>query len=106
MTLICYQGDWFRTTDDLMQGRTVMQHFDIVIEVTGDEFNVVKDRYRGQVGRKHPATDLFRVQMFALGKTLYDLPEFHKSANYGGGSELGFKDNGDLFEYPPPTRTQ
>ena len=106
MTLLCYRDKWYRTTDDMQQGRSVLQVFDVVIEVTGNEFTVTKDRYSGKTGTHHPYSDLFRVQLFTQGKTLYDLPEFTKSPSINGYSVIGYKDNGDLFEYSEPTRTE
>jgi hypothetical protein len=96
LTLLEYQGKWYQTSDDMRQGYTVMQYFNVVIEVTGNEFNVIKDRYNGQTSNQNPFADLFRVQLFTLGKTLYDLPKFTKSPS--GRGELKYKDNGDLYE--------
>ena len=99
VTLLCYRGKWFHTTDDMCQGRSVREQFDVIIEVTGDEFKVIKDRWSGQAGINHPNGDLFRMQLFVTGKTFYDLPEFTKSPSINGWSELGFDDGGNLFEY-------
>ena len=105
VTLLCYRGEWFHTTDDMDQGRSILSYFDVIIEVTDNEFTVIKDRYYGNTGKNHPTADLFRVQLFALGKTFYDLPEFRKSASITGYTVLGYNDNGELFEYSEPTRT-
>ena len=106
VTLLCYYDKWYHTTDDINQGRSVFMEFDVIIEVTGDEFRVIKDRRHGYTGTNHPNMDLFRMQLFVQNKTFYDLPEFTKSPSIDGWSVLGFEDNGDMFEYSEPTRTE
>ena len=103
MTLLCYHGSWFHTTDDMSQGRRISQLFDVIIEVTNNEFNVIKDRHRGLTGTEHPNSALFKVQLFTSGRTFYDLPQFTKSPSHSGGTVIGYKDNGDIFEYAQPT---
>lgn len=103
MTLLQYKGEWYRTTDDINQGMSITQHFDIVVEVKDNEFNILKNRH-GAIG-DGAFSDLFRMQLFAIGKTLEDLPEFTKSSRYHNEIVFGYKDNGDLFEYSEPTRT-
>ena len=99
MTLLCYQGEWYRTIDDLRRGFSVMQYFDIVVKVTGNKFNVIKDRHTGVTGRGI-FSDVLRMKLFAQGKTFYDLPEFTKSYGIkrGAASVLAYRDNGDLYE--------
>lgn len=104
MTLLLYRDKWYRTTDDMKQGRMILQVFDVVIEVAGNRFNVIKNRYTGECG-EHVVSDLLRMQLFAAGLTFDDLPEFTKAPYSQSTSVIGYKDNGDLFEYPEPTRT-
>jgi hypothetical protein len=105
LTLLKYRNEWYQTTDDIHRGRTLMQYFDSVVEVSGDKFNIIKDRESGITGLGEFGA-LLRMKLFTLGITFRDLPRFTKHPAYiPADTVIGYKDNGELFEYPEPTRT-
>jgi len=99
-TLLKYRDEWYRTTDDLHQGYTITQYFDTIVEVTGREFNVIKDRRTGITGPGQ-FDKMLIMKLFTLGKTFEDLPTFTKHPGPGG--VIGFNDNGDLIEFSERT---
>ena len=101
-----YQNKWYRTEDpvDEPMHDLLFANFDVAIRVdeVNNEARVIKDRFQGEAGQSM-AADMFKMKMFASGVTYEDFPVFTMvdNRNYRN-TCIGYKDNGDLFEYLSP----
>lgn len=84
MTLLQHRNTWYRSNQIWSTGKMMLQYFDTVINVEddNDHFTIVKNRFNitgdGQFG------DLFRMQLFASGMSIQDLPLVTVRPSIGG----------------------
>jgi len=81
--LLEYKDDWYRADPDVLDGAVLgLRYFDLVISIEDDNWKVIKDRYGSEDAG--PVTPLMQVKMFAMGKTIQDLPTFYLDMPWGG----------------------
>jgi len=96
MFLVNYKGTWYRSEDGF-DGNTnrVIQFFDMVVEVTGTEYNVVKNRWTGETGTTG-MSDLLKVKFWTEGKNFEQLPYFITYPDTRGPLSLAYDENNNL----------
>jgi len=74
MILVELHKQWYRVESPVLSIRT-RQFFNIIVNVNGNEYEVLKDRTADRTG-KSGIIDMLKMKLFADGKTLNDLPMF------------------------------
>lgn len=94
--LVEFREQWYRVEDDQNLTSRSLHFFDKVVTIKDNNYNVIKDR-RGNHQGHTGMIDMLIVQLFADGKTLYDLPLYYEDVSQPYGPlNLHFDDEGNL----------
>lgn len=98
LALVEFRGQWYRLEDSILLAARSMQFFDtVVLRKTDNTWEIIKDRQGNRKGN-HAFLDLLKMQLFADGKTLYDLPRYYEDLGKfpDGPLNLYMDDDGNL----------
>ena len=95
--LIEFDGKWYRTAASIWLDSLIIANFSMVLKISGSDVHVLKDRYSGRTGTGGNA-DLLKVQLFTLGKSFLDLPEFIPCRKQYANTDLVVQTDGTLVE--------
>jgi hypothetical protein len=100
VVLVEYQRRWYRVKNNRSISLRSMPHFNIIVAVRDNDYTVLKNRYTGTY-KESADFGMVRMQMFASGITLDDLPCYYEdeSTQPGGPLSIGINDEGDLVGY-------
>jgi len=74
--LLQYKDDWYRADPNVLDGAVLgLRYFDLVVAIEDDNWKVIKNRHGEE--EEGVVTPLMQVKMFAMGKTIQDLPTFY-----------------------------